>query len=1031
MKGTAIPWIALGLVLGSCSVVLADGEGTAQIEPGPTAVAATIGTWTVTYHPGPGGLAPGGGLRLQLSGYPIRLFETPQTGDPVSRAYTTARCTDSKVPVQVRFEQQLKAGWQSIEELVVTVGAPGLSPQAALVITYGDKSGGGPGGQIRGAEGEGLPVRMSSDTDGDGTFAPLDEYPRLTLVGGVASRLTVNAPSQAVVGRPVRVIVEASDARNQLASQNLPPVRLTGPGLAAPVVARFSEGQRGALPVEVVFSKPGVQRLSVQPLLSEGSAEPTTLKELVSGKVTPSEADPGFRPELVRVQIDAVAVRPGSSIRLLSTWRNAGEAAATRDYRMSCHLERRPAAGRAVVNWDHEPAVPTKAWTPGTEITDEHTCGFPPEVPAGEYMLTLGLYVAPQPGQFDVVASYEVCRIRVGPEEPFLRSFPAGESNPIEVLAEDPPYRLLWGDTHCHTEHSGDGSGTVTGLYEYARDVSGLEFCACADHVGPSFPQKEWAQIQQAAKAYNEPGRFVSILGYELSNMEHGDKNVYYLRDDEPIRAARSGEAEDLYRMLQGVDCIVIPHHPAYPIGLRGTDWTRIDPLLTPVVEMCSQHGAGEVLGGPRPYGSNKPMGPSLPGGFAQDALDRGLRLGFMCSSDDHSGHAGKAGFLAAVYAKTFDREGIFEALRARRCYGTTGAHLLLNFTANDQPMGSLLDTPVPPRLSVEVHGTAKLEAVEVVRDGKVCRSETPTGRDCEFSFVPAALDRPESYFYVRVRQSDGQLAWSSPVFVHNTGPLPHLEISKVMPGTPGLVAGTRSTVQATVTNTGQVRSEAATGEVLLDGPAARVTVREKPPLPSGIGGLLARPGLQVWRWKVDDETVNVFVRWGGGEDARDCEGELRVVDAGAYYMTGFHLESDDVVEDLGNGRIRWKTFAEAGTGDGLNLWVKIDPRKPTRLQLSATRGGQARPEEIVTGDGKATRLPVSLSLVEYDPNRWIGEVLVPALPPGATQTITVPWTPTAPGQGTLLCRLMNAQGKQEASASVPVRVAAGPSANP
>lgn len=981
-----------------------DGEGTATITPGPEVLAGSRGTWNITYRPGPEGMKPGGGIRVPLSGFPIRLFARPQCNDPAGANYTTARCTNPDVPVTVSLLDELRGGWQQVEEVQVKVGGAGLTAADALVVTYGDTSGGGPGGSVRGAEGDGLPIRIASDTNGDGKYAELAQWPRLTLVGGAAARVVAFGPSQATVGKPVRVAVSVRDGANAVATQCLPEVELGGADVAGPVRLKFEAGKRAVAWSEVVFTRPGVHRLTVRPV--GAGTEPVRIEaDRFLSHSHPAGGDPGFMPELTGVEISGLAARPGSVVRVATHWRNAGTASSSRSYRVSCHLERRPAAGRALANWDHDPATPTTSWQPGQAYESTRVGAIPMDIPWGAHALTVGLYSSPEPGKFVVVASYEVAMVRVGPDEPLLTDVQGGVSNPIEVTASVAARRLLWGDLHCHTENSGDGSGTVEGLYRYARDVARLDFCACTDHVGPGYPPDQWRTIQEAARQYNAPGRFVSILGYEWSTVAHGDKNVYFRGDFEAIRVPQSGQAEDLWKMLAGVDCIVIPHHPAYPVGLRGTDWTRIDPRLVPVVEMCSGHGAGEYLGNPRPYGSNKPMGPSLPGGFAQDALARGLRLGFICSSDDHSAHAGKAGFLAAVYADRFDREGILNALRARRCYGTTGARMLIDVSANGQPMGSVLRLAVPPRLRVRVQGTAPLLRVDVVSGGQVCHSEQPTGMACEFEFTPPRLEQARTYYYVRVAQSDGEFGWSSPIYVENTGPLPELKLSEVKV-TPEPRAGQMSRVSCVVHNAGRAASQPARIWFTVDGLPATPVERENMPVRAGIGGLLSAAGLQLWRWPVDESAVNVFIRWGGDQAARDCAGEVQVLDAEDYYCTPFHYEDGDKLQDDRKGTIRWATTAEAGTGDGLNLWVRIDPRKPTRLLLTATRGGKARPEEVFTNLGKVTSLPLEVPLTHFDATKWVGEALLPALQPGEQRRITVRWTPREVRAGKIMAQV-------------------------
>ena len=72
------------------------------------------------------------------------------------------------------------------------------------------------------------------------------------------------------------------------------------------------------------------------------------------------------------------------------------------------------------------------------------------------------------------------------------------------------------------------------------------------------------------------------------------------------------------------------------------------------------------------------------------------------------------------------------------------------------------------PRLDVVVLGTGLIDRVEVLRNGEVVHTERP-GKD-EARFVwedPKPLKGEQaSYYYVRVLQKDGQMAWASPIWV-------------------------------------------------------------------------------------------------------------------------------------------------------------------------------------------------------------------------------------------------------------------------
>src|SRR5690606_14544445 len=60
----------------------------------------------------------------------------------------------------------------------------------------------------------------------------------------------------------------------------------------------------------------------------------------------------------------------------------------------------------------------------------------------------------------------------------------------------------------------------------------------------------------------------------------------------------------------------------------------------------------------------------------------------------------------------------VFQALLQRRCYGTTGPRILIDFDLGGHPIGwrGHLDAPAP--LRARVTGTAPIEKLELFRDG-------------------------------------------------------------------------------------------------------------------------------------------------------------------------------------------------------------------------------------------------------------------------------------------------------------------------
>ena len=104
--------------------------------------------------------------------------------------------------------------------------------------------------------------------------------------------------------------------------------------------------------------------------------------------------------------------------------------------------------------------------------------------------------------------------------------------------------------------------------------------------------------------------------------------------------------------------------------------------------------GSYEYKGAPREAGRSTPS----PGYFIQDAWARGTVIGVI-ASPDHGGGYGKA----CVFAPELSREAILDALRARRCYGTTAAKIFLDVRVDGHLMGEKLAAPAGRAVEVKI----------------------------------------------------------------------------------------------------------------------------------------------------------------------------------------------------------------------------------------------------------------------------------------------------------------------------------------
>ncbi len=284
----------------------------------------------------------------------------------------------------------------------------------------------------------------------------------------------------------------------------------------------------------------------------------------------------------------------------------------------------------------------------------------------------------------------------------------------------------FWGDLHAQTG-STLGTGTEEEYFRFGRKWAGLDFMS---HQGNDFQMSDesWRRLNEVTRQFNESGRFVVLPGYEWSanSPAGGDRNVIYDREDQPIfrsshwqvpeAAVNAGTpahpADVLFQHLRDNGHAFTCAH----VGGRYADIRKyFDAEMCPLVEVVSCWGVFEWL--------------------LWDAFDHGYVVGIMANSDGHKGRPGAegpgagefgiAGGLTCVLAPELTRPAIFSALRERRCYGTTGARIDLDFTVDGDSMGAVISRPRGvARFSVR--GTAPLESVELYRGKAVIKTFRP-----------------------------------------------------------------------------------------------------------------------------------------------------------------------------------------------------------------------------------------------------------------------------------------------------------------
>jgi hypothetical protein len=122
---------------------------------------------------------------------------------------------------------------------------------------------------------------------------------------------------------------------------------------------------------------------------------------------------------------------------------------------------------------------------------------------------------------------------------------------------------------------------------------------------------------------------------------------------------------------------------------------------------------------------------------------------------------------MAGILSEDLTREGVLEAIRARRVYATSGPRVFLRVTLDGEPMGSVLAGSDREReIETEAIAPSAIDRIDLIRSGRVVEQIPCEGRgECSFTRGFASL-RSGEYLYVRLILQDGGLAWSSPFFL-------------------------------------------------------------------------------------------------------------------------------------------------------------------------------------------------------------------------------------------------------------------------
>lgn len=370
-----------------------------------------------------------------------------------------------------------------------------------------------------------------------------------------------------------------------------------------------------------------------------------------------------------------------------------------------------------------------------------------------------------------------------------------------------PKYRAFFGQLHGHTAEYSDGSGTLADGLNYLKSIPASEkvdFVSFTDHshyfdsaTAPNAPEAmndkskmtpeslaKWEKYLSSMQTFNEDnaGTLLAFSGYEMTwsggpgHINTFNSNGLVSRNNTALNnktddAGLKAYYEELIKNTDPLANLSQFNHPG-PTFKTFSDFAYWSPSID------SKMVSVEVGNGEGAIGS---------GGYFPSyteytkALDKGWHVAPTNNQDNHQGRWGNSNTARTVIiTNDLSQTGLLTGLKNMSVYATEDHNLNIQYTLNDQMMGSIIsEVPTAPlqfNLNIEDPDQSDVIAkVEIITNsGRIAESKTFEGNSVEWNFE---LPPTKGYYYVRVTQADKNIAVTAPIWI---GQAPRVGINSV-----------------------------------------------------------------------------------------------------------------------------------------------------------------------------------------------------------------------------------------------------------
>lgn len=361
-------------------------------------------------------------------------------------------------------------------------------------------------------------------------------------------------------------------------------------------------------------------------------------------------------------------------------------------------------------------------------------------------------------------------------------------------------YALYFGQLHSHTAQYSDGTGTLTQAFDYAKNsAKNVDFLAVTDHsnyfdnssnlgdmLDPTKGLKTadgtktlWQEALETTASYTDD-TFVALYGYEMTwsgqyghintfntpGIESRNNSTYVVQNGPGLvayydRLVEVGEWQKANGQSTNINQF---NHPGSTFGTF-EDFAHFSPAYDEYISLVEVGNGEGKVGGSMYWPSYQ---------YYTMALDKGWHVAPTNNQDNHKGAWGDSNTCRdVIYTDTdnFTVEGVYDAMRDMHMYATEDDDLEIIYTLNGEIMGSVLSLEDDDAIEIVVEyndPTDRISTISVIGNGDVTVEKKSV--NAKSGTWTVKLDANNySYYYIRVDQSDSDIAVTAPVWTKET----------------------------------------------------------------------------------------------------------------------------------------------------------------------------------------------------------------------------------------------------------------------